>query len=75
MGNDIVADDFGVGRRFLFHIKGLALFHEGKLCVYYTYESNPSDGWADPEVHNDPPERRELALKFGTNIVVYALTR
>ena len=55
--------------------EGLALFHEGKLCVYYTYESNPSDGWADPEVHNDPPERRELALKFGTNIVVYALTR
>ncbi|MFN6135049.1 MAG: DUF4159 domain-containing protein, partial [Bacteroidota bacterium] len=44
-------------------------------CVFYTYETNPSDGWADPEVHNDPPERRETALKLGTNIIVYALTR
>jgi hypothetical protein len=55
--------------------EGLALFHDGKVCVFYTYETNPSDGWADPEVHNDPPERRESALKMGTNIIVYALSR
>ncbi|MBU3678679.1 MAG: DUF4159 domain-containing protein [Candidatus Kapabacteria bacterium] len=55
--------------------EGLALFHDGKVCVFYTYETNPSDGWADPEVHNDPPERRETALKIGTNIIVYALSR
>ncbi len=55
--------------------EGLALFHDGKVCVFYTYETNPSDGWADPEVHNDPPERREAALKMGTNIIVYALSR
>jgi len=55
--------------------EGLALFHEERVCVFYTYETNPSDGWADPEVHNDPPERRETALKLGTNIIVYALTR
>ncbi|MFM8771287.1 MAG: DUF4159 domain-containing protein [Candidatus Kapaibacterium sp.] len=55
--------------------EGLALFHDGKVCVFYTYETNPSDGWADPEVHNDPPERREAALKLGTNIIVYALSR
>ncbi|MBM2816328.1 MAG: hypothetical protein HW421_3090 [Ignavibacteria bacterium] len=54
--------------------KGYGLFHEGRLCVYYTYESNPSDGWADAEVHGDTPERRELSLKFGVNIVVWALT-
>lgn len=46
----------------------------GRLCVFYTWETNPSDGWADPEVHNDPPERREAALKIGTNIILYALT-
>lgn len=55
--------------------EGLALFHDGKVCVFYTYETNPSDGWADPEVHNDPPDRREAALKLGTNIIVYALSR
>jgi len=54
---------------------GLGLFLEGKLCVFYTVETNPSDGWADAEVHHDPPEKREAALKVGTNIVVYALTR
>ena len=45
------------------------------MAVLYTYESNPSDGWADPEVHNDPSDKREEALKFGTNIVIYALSR
>jgi hypothetical protein len=54
--------------------QGFGLFSNGRLCVYYTFESNPSDGWDDPDVHNDPPEKREAALKFGTNIVVYALT-
>lgn len=55
--------------------QGLGLFLDGRLCVFYTVETNPSDGWADPEVHNDPPEKREAALKIGTNIIVYALTR
>lgn len=50
------------------------LFHNGRLVVLYTYETNPSDGWDDPDVHNDPPEKREEALRFGTNIVVWALT-
>ncbi|HYM19430.1 MAG TPA: DUF4159 domain-containing protein [Candidatus Kapabacteria bacterium] len=54
--------------------QGFGLFSNGRLCVYYTYESNPSDGWDDPDVHDDPPDKREEALKFGTNLVVYALT-
>ncbi|MBI1803253.1 MAG: DUF4159 domain-containing protein [Ignavibacteriae bacterium] len=54
--------------------QGFGLFHSGRLVLYYTYESNPSDGWNDPEVHGDPPEKREEALRFGTNIVVWALT-
>lgn len=55
--------------------QGFGLFVDGRLCVYYTYESNPGDGWADPNVHQDPPEKREAALRMGTNIIVYALTR
>ena len=54
--------------------QGFGLFHNGRLVVYYTYETNPSDGWADPEIHKDPEAKRIEALKFGTNIVVWALT-
>jgi len=54
--------------------QGLGIFHEVRLVVYYTYETNISDGWNDPEVHGDPPEKREEAFRIGTNIVVYALT-
>jgi len=55
--------------------QGFGLFHNGRLCVYYTFESNLGDGWPDPEIHNDNPETRELSFKMGTNIIVYALTR
>ncbi len=54
--------------------QGFGLFYHGRLVVYYTYESNPSDGWDDPEVHHDPEPKRQEALRFGTNIVVWALT-
>jgi hypothetical protein len=53
--------------------RGYGLFHNGRLIVYYTYESNPSDGWADPEVHGDPSEKRDEALRFGVNIIMWAL--
>jgi len=51
------------------------IFLGDRLSVLYTFESNPSDGWADPEVHNDPKEKREEALKFGANIIIYALSK
>ena len=54
--------------------RGYGIVRNGRLVVYYTVESNPSDGWADPDVHNDPEPKREEALRFGTNIVVWALT-
>lgn len=55
--------------------QGFGLFHEGRLVVFYSYESNISDGWESPDVHNDPPQKREEALKMGTNILTYALMR
>lgn len=54
--------------------QGFGMFHNGRLVVYYTYESNPSDGWDPPDVHGDPPDKRLEALRFGTNILVWALT-
>ncbi len=54
--------------------QGFGIFIDKKLAVYYTFESNPSDGWVDPEVYKDPQDKREEALKFGTNIVLWALS-
>jgi hypothetical protein len=54
--------------------QGFGIFLHGRLVVYYTYESNPSDGWADPDVHGDPEDKRQEALRFGTNLVVWVLT-
>ena len=36
-------------------------------------ESDIGDGWEDPQVHNDPQEKREQAFKMGLNILTYAL--
>jgi hypothetical protein len=54
--------------------QGFGLFVGKRLAVYYTYESNPSDGWADKNVHNNPENKRLEALQFGANIIIYALT-
>jgi hypothetical protein len=53
--------------------QGFGLFYQDRMVVYYNYECDLADGWDDPDVHNDPPEKREAALKMGINIVLYAL--
>lgn len=53
--------------------QGFGLLYKGRLALFYTYETNISDGWADPEVHKDPPETREQAFRMGLNILTYAL--
>ena len=51
-----------------------ALFHEGRMVVFYSFQSDLGDGWEDPSVHNDPENIRLTALKMGTNIILWALT-
>ncbi|NQU06701.1 MAG: DUF4159 domain-containing protein [Calditrichaeota bacterium] len=53
--------------------QGLGLFLDGKLVVFYTYQSDLGDGWEDPDVHNDPEEKRMAALKMGANIIIWRL--
>ena len=53
--------------------QGFGLFANGRLCVFYTYETNLADGWCDQSVHNNTEEVREKALKMGVNIIVWAL--
>lgn len=52
--------------------QGFGLFYEGRLVCFYDYESDLSDGWEDPSVHNNPKEIREKALQMGANIIEYA---
>ena len=54
--------------------QGFGIFYDERLVVFYTYECDLGDGWEDPDVHNDPPEKREDAIKMGINIIVYSLT-
>lgn len=52
--------------------KALGYFHESKLILLFTYESDLGDGWEDKNIHNDPDEVRLKALKMGANIIKYA---
>lgn len=54
--------------------QAFGIFHEGRLVLLFTFESDLGDGWEDEEVHNDPEDVREKALKMGANIVKYAFT-
>jgi len=51
--------------------QAFGLFNQGRLVCLYTYETDLGNGWEDQEVHNDPEEIREKALKMGANIVNY----
>ncbi len=51
--------------------QAFGLFVENRLVCLYTYESDLGDGWEDPDVHKDPEEVRQKALKMGANIIAY----
>lgn len=55
--------------------QGFGIFHEGRLVVFYSHESDLGDGWEDPEVHGNPPEAREAALRMGVNLFLFALSQ
>ncbi|UAM96679.1 DUF4159 domain-containing protein [Polaribacter litorisediminis] len=54
--------------------QGFGLFYQGRLIIFYDYETDLSDGWEDEIIHNNPKEVREKALKMGANIIEYAFT-
>lgn len=54
--------------------QALGIFHEGRLLLLFTFESDLGDGWEDPSVHNDPDHVRQKALEMGANIIQYAFT-
>jgi Domain of unknown function (DUF4159) len=51
--------------------QGFGLFWEGRLVVFYSYETDLGDGWEDSDVHNDTETQRSQALQMGANIVKF----
>ena len=55
--------------------QGFGLFVDGRLAVFYAYQSDLADGWEPEGVHPNPPAAREAALRMGVNLLVYAMTQ
>lgn len=53
--------------------QGFGIFVDGRLAVFYSYQSDLGDGWEDPDVHHDPPALHEAALRMGVNLFAYAV--
>jgi len=51
--------------------QAFGIFIENRLVLLYTYECDLGDGWENQEVHGDPTQVREKALKMGANILNY----
>jgi hypothetical protein len=55
--------------------RGFGIVHEGRLVVFYSFDTDLGDGLEDEEIHHDPPEKREAALRMALNIVHFALSQ
>ena len=53
---------------------GYGVYHDGRLVLFYSFNTDLGDGWEDADVHGDPPAVRRAALEMGANVFVYALT-
>jgi hypothetical protein len=54
--------------------QGFGIFYEGRLVCFYSYETDLGDGWESAEVHGNPEEVRQKALKMGANILQFVFT-
>jgi hypothetical protein len=55
--------------------QGFGIEIGGRLVLFYSYESDIGDGLEDANVHNDPPDKRELAMKMAVNVLMFAITQ
>lgn len=54
--------------------QGFGLIYKGRLVCFYSYECDLGDGWEDFEVHKDPPEIHQKALKMGANLIQFVFS-
>jgi hypothetical protein len=52
--------------------QGFGIFHDGRLILFYSYETDLGDGWEDQAVHGNSNETRMKALKMGANLLYYS---
>ncbi|MBW6497567.1 MAG: DUF4159 domain-containing protein [Bacteroidales bacterium] len=55
--------------------QGFGIIHEGRLVLFFTYETDLGNGWEDQVVHGNPEELRQKALQMGTNLLQYVFNR
>jgi len=53
--------------------KGFGLIYKERLVCFYSWNTDISDGCEDADIHNDPPDVREQAMRMAVNILLYAL--
>jgi hypothetical protein len=51
--------------------KGLGIFFDRRLVVFYSFSTDIGDGMEDIEVHHDGEAKHELALQMGINILTW----
>jgi hypothetical protein len=54
--------------------RAYGIVRDGRLVVFFSFDTDLGDGLEDPEIHHDPPEKREAALRMSLNLVHYVLT-
>ena len=54
--------------------RAYGIVYDGRLVVFYSYDCDLGDGLEDEDVHHDPPEKREAALRMAMNLAHYALS-
>lgn len=55
--------------------QAFGIFIDDRMVFLYTYETDLGDGWEDADVHNDPEDIREKALKMGANIISFVFNQ
>lgn len=54
--------------------RALGIVRDGRLAVLLTLDTDLGDGLEDEDIHKDPPDKRDAALRMALNIVHHALT-
>ena len=55
--------------------RGFGIVQGGRLVVFYSFDTDLGDGLEDEEIHHDPPDKREAALRMALNIVHFSLSQ
>jgi hypothetical protein len=55
--------------------QGFGIVHDGRVVVFYSYETDLGNGWEDADRYNNSPEARESAFRMGVNLFLYAMSQ